>query len=55
MEAFEANSIMLRLRNLREELNKKFGQLAVNAQVTGSLHSPDCNKNYNSGFYLTME
>ncbi|KAL2237710.1 UNVERIFIED_CONTAM: Enzymatic polyprotein [Sesamum indicum] len=36
MEASEANSIMLRLRHLREnleELDRKFGQLAVNAQV----------------------
>ncbi|KAL0446086.1 UNVERIFIED_CONTAM: hypothetical protein Slati_1736500 [Sesamum latifolium] len=36
MEASEANSIMLRLKHLREnleELDKKFGQLAVNAQV----------------------
>ncbi|KAL0329086.1 UNVERIFIED_CONTAM: hypothetical protein Sradi_4895300 [Sesamum radiatum] len=40
MEASEANSIMLRLKNLREnleELNKKFGRLAVNAQVAGQV------------------
>ncbi|KAL2224433.1 UNVERIFIED_CONTAM: hypothetical protein Sindi_3023700, partial [Sesamum indicum] len=38
MEASEANSIMLRLRHLRENLewpDRKFGQLAVNAQVLG--------------------
>ncbi|KAL2248074.1 UNVERIFIED_CONTAM: hypothetical protein Sindi_2659700 [Sesamum indicum] len=36
MEASEANSIMLRLRHLQEnleELDRKFGQLVVNAQV----------------------
>ncbi|KAL0297940.1 UNVERIFIED_CONTAM: hypothetical protein Sangu_2461700 [Sesamum angustifolium] len=40
MEASEANSIMLRLRHLREnleELNKKFGRLAVNTQVAGQI------------------
>ncbi|KAL0333042.1 UNVERIFIED_CONTAM: putative enzymatic polyprotein [Sesamum calycinum] len=44
MEASEANSIMLRLRHLREnleELNKKFGRLAVNAQVTGQIQRAD--------------
>ncbi|KAL0340453.1 UNVERIFIED_CONTAM: Enzymatic polyprotein [Sesamum radiatum] len=40
MEASEANSIMLRLRHLKEnlkELNKKFGRLAVNPQVAGQI------------------
>ncbi|KAL2248174.1 UNVERIFIED_CONTAM: hypothetical protein Sindi_2669700 [Sesamum indicum] len=40
MEAAEANSIMLRLRHLQgniEELDRKFGQLAVNAQVAGQI------------------
>ncbi|KAL2228435.1 UNVERIFIED_CONTAM: hypothetical protein Sindi_1823200 [Sesamum indicum] len=40
MEASEAKSIMLRLRHLREnlkELDRKFGQLAVNAQVAGQI------------------
>ena len=44
MEAFEANSIMLRLRHLREnleELDRKFGQLAGNAQVTGQIQRAD--------------
>ncbi|KAK4382684.1 putative enzymatic polyprotein [Sesamum angolense] len=44
MEASEANSIMLRLRHLREnleELNKKFGRLAVNAQVAGQIQRAD--------------
>ncbi|KAL2235767.1 UNVERIFIED_CONTAM: hypothetical protein Sindi_1308900 [Sesamum indicum] len=44
MEASEANSIMLRLRHLREnleELDRKFGQLAVNAQVTGQIQRAD--------------
>ncbi|KAK4392506.1 Enzymatic polyprotein [Sesamum angolense] len=39
MEGFEANSVMLRLRHLREnleELDREFGRLAVNAQSTGS-------------------
>ncbi|KAL2250146.1 UNVERIFIED_CONTAM: hypothetical protein Sindi_2488300, partial [Sesamum indicum] len=44
MEASEANSIMLRLRhpweNL-EELDRKFGQLAVNAQVAGQIQRAD--------------
>ncbi|KAL0394722.1 UNVERIFIED_CONTAM: hypothetical protein Slati_4438400 [Sesamum latifolium] len=37
MEGFEANSVMLRLRHLREnleELDRQFGRLAVNAQVS---------------------
>ncbi|KAK4389325.1 movement protein [Sesamum angolense] len=44
MEASEANSIMLRLTHLREnldELNKKFGRLAVNAQVAGQIQRAD--------------
>ncbi|KAL0442064.1 UNVERIFIED_CONTAM: putative enzymatic polyprotein [Sesamum radiatum] len=44
MEASEANSIMIRLRHLREnleELNKKFGRLAVNAQVAGQIQRAD--------------
>ncbi|KAL0392823.1 UNVERIFIED_CONTAM: putative enzymatic polyprotein [Sesamum radiatum] len=44
MEASEANSIMLRFRHLREnleELNKKFGRLAVNAQVAGQIQGAD--------------
>ncbi|KAK4407714.1 hypothetical protein Sango_0352400 [Sesamum angolense] len=44
MEASEANSIMLRLRHLREnleELNNKFGRLAVNAQVAGQIQRAD--------------
>ena len=44
MEAFEANSIMLRLRHLGEnleELDRKFGQLAVNAQVAGQIQRAD--------------
>ncbi|KAL0325504.1 UNVERIFIED_CONTAM: hypothetical protein Sradi_5119700 [Sesamum radiatum] len=44
MEASEANSIMLRRRHLREnleELNKKFGRLAVNAQVAGQIQRAD--------------
>ncbi|KAL0362030.1 UNVERIFIED_CONTAM: hypothetical protein Scaly_1158200 [Sesamum calycinum] len=46
MEASEANSIMLRLRHLREnleELNKKFGRLAVNAQAAGQIQRVDLN------------
>ncbi|KAL2232593.1 UNVERIFIED_CONTAM: putative enzymatic polyprotein [Sesamum indicum] len=42
--ASEANSIMLRLRHLREnleELDRKFGQLAVNAQVAGQIQRAD--------------
>ncbi|KAL2226503.1 UNVERIFIED_CONTAM: hypothetical protein Sindi_2009000, partial [Sesamum indicum] len=44
MEASEANSIMLRLRHLREnleELDRKFGQLAVNAQVAEQIQRAD--------------
>ncbi|KAL0292267.1 UNVERIFIED_CONTAM: Enzymatic polyprotein [Sesamum angustifolium] len=44
MEASEANSIMLRLRHLREnleELNREFGRLAVNAQVAGQVQRAD--------------
>ncbi|KAL0283236.1 UNVERIFIED_CONTAM: hypothetical protein Sangu_2903700 [Sesamum angustifolium] len=44
MEASEANSIMLRLRHLREnleELNNKFGRLAVNAQVAEQIQRAD--------------
>ncbi|KAL0345714.1 UNVERIFIED_CONTAM: hypothetical protein Sradi_4402700 [Sesamum radiatum] len=40
MEGFEANSIMLRLTHLREnleELDRQFGRLAINAQVTGQV------------------
>ena len=46
MEAYEVNSIMLRLRHLREnleELDRKFGQLAVNAQVAGQIQRADVN------------
>ncbi|KAL0339263.1 UNVERIFIED_CONTAM: hypothetical protein Sangu_1448400 [Sesamum angustifolium] len=44
MEAPEANSIMLKLRHLREnleELNKKFGWPAVNVQVAGQIQRAD--------------
>ncbi|KAL0368383.1 UNVERIFIED_CONTAM: Enzymatic polyprotein [Sesamum calycinum] len=44
MEASEANSIMLRFRHLREnleELDKKFGRLAVNAQVARQIQRAD--------------
>ncbi|KAL2230415.1 UNVERIFIED_CONTAM: hypothetical protein Sindi_1635900 [Sesamum indicum] len=44
MEAFEANSIMLRFKNLKEnleELDKKFGRLAVNVQVAGQIQRTD--------------
>ncbi|KAL2226698.1 UNVERIFIED_CONTAM: hypothetical protein Sindi_2028500 [Sesamum indicum] len=44
MEASEVNSIMLRLRHLREnleELDRKFGLLAVNAQVAGQIQRAD--------------
>ncbi|KAL0303618.1 UNVERIFIED_CONTAM: hypothetical protein Sradi_6229900 [Sesamum radiatum] len=40
MEGFEANSVMLRLRHLRENLEKldrQFGRLAVNAQLAGQV------------------
>ncbi|KAL0434936.1 UNVERIFIED_CONTAM: hypothetical protein Sradi_0201500 [Sesamum radiatum] len=44
MEGFEANSVMLRLRHLREnlkELDRQFGRLAVNAQVAGQVQRAD--------------
>ncbi|KAL0423776.1 UNVERIFIED_CONTAM: hypothetical protein Sradi_0912400 [Sesamum radiatum] len=44
MEASKAKSTMLRLRHLREnleELNKKFGRQAVNAQVTEQIKRVD--------------
>ncbi|KAL0291748.1 UNVERIFIED_CONTAM: Enzymatic polyprotein [Sesamum calycinum] len=44
--ASEANSIILRLRHLREnleELNKKFERLAVNAQVARQIQRADLN------------
>ncbi|KAL2237721.1 UNVERIFIED_CONTAM: hypothetical protein Sindi_0963800 [Sesamum indicum] len=44
MEAFEANSIMLTLRHLREnleELDRNFRQRAVNAQVAGQIQRAD--------------
>ncbi|KAL0339259.1 UNVERIFIED_CONTAM: hypothetical protein Sangu_1448000 [Sesamum angustifolium] len=44
MEAFEANSIMLRLRHLREnleELNKKFGRLVMNSEVAEQIQRAD--------------
>ncbi|KAL0288316.1 UNVERIFIED_CONTAM: hypothetical protein Sangu_2663700 [Sesamum angustifolium] len=44
MEASEVNSIMLRFRHLREnleELNKKLGRLVVNAQVGGQIQRAD--------------
>ncbi|KAL0431861.1 UNVERIFIED_CONTAM: hypothetical protein Sradi_0812100 [Sesamum radiatum] len=40
MEGFEANSIVLRLKHLKEnleELDRKIGQLSVNAQVAGQV------------------
>ncbi|KAL0453862.1 UNVERIFIED_CONTAM: hypothetical protein Slati_1364300 [Sesamum latifolium] len=43
-EVSEANSIMLRLRHLKEnleELDEKFGQLAVNVQVAGQIQRAD--------------
>ncbi|KAL0427991.1 UNVERIFIED_CONTAM: hypothetical protein Slati_2973900 [Sesamum latifolium] len=46
MEASEINSIVLRLKHLREnleELDKKFGWLAVNAQVAGQIQRVDLN------------
>ncbi|KAL0444343.1 UNVERIFIED_CONTAM: hypothetical protein Slati_2157000 [Sesamum latifolium] len=46
MEGFEANSVMLRLRHLRENLEKldrEFGRLAVNAQVVGQVQRADLN------------
>ncbi|KAK4407663.1 hypothetical protein Sango_0347300 [Sesamum angolense] len=47
MEGFEANSVMLRLRHLREnleELDREFGRLAVNAQVAGQVQRADLDK-----------
>ncbi|KAK4404252.1 Enzymatic polyprotein [Sesamum angolense] len=47
MEGAEANSVMLRLRNLREnleELDREFGRLAVNAQVAGQVQRADLDK-----------
>ncbi|KAL0322574.1 UNVERIFIED_CONTAM: hypothetical protein Sangu_1876700 [Sesamum angustifolium] len=44
MEASEANSLMLRLRHLREnlkELYKKIGRLAVNDQVAKHIQRVD--------------
>ncbi|KAL0442245.1 UNVERIFIED_CONTAM: hypothetical protein Sradi_0163400 [Sesamum radiatum] len=44
MEGFEANSVMLRLRHLKEnleELDREFGRLAVNAQVAGQVQRAD--------------
>ncbi|KAL0446822.1 UNVERIFIED_CONTAM: hypothetical protein Slati_1810100 [Sesamum latifolium] len=44
MEGFEASSVMLRLRHLREnlkELDREFGRLAVNAQVAGQVQRVD--------------
>ncbi|KAL0378704.1 UNVERIFIED_CONTAM: hypothetical protein Sradi_3175900 [Sesamum radiatum] len=44
MEGFEANSIMLRLKHLREnleEFDRQFGRLAVNAQVAGQVQRVD--------------
>ncbi|KAL0411878.1 UNVERIFIED_CONTAM: hypothetical protein Slati_3777500 [Sesamum latifolium] len=44
MEGFKANSVMLTLMHLREnleELDREFGQLAVNAQVAGQVQGAD--------------
>ncbi|KAL0345423.1 UNVERIFIED_CONTAM: putative enzymatic polyprotein [Sesamum radiatum] len=44
MEGFEANSIMLKLTHLREnleELDRQLGRLAVNAQVVGQVQRAD--------------
>ena len=44
MEASKANPIMMRLKHLQEnleELDKKFGQLAVNGQVVGQIQRAD--------------
>ncbi|KAL0451273.1 UNVERIFIED_CONTAM: hypothetical protein Slati_1105400 [Sesamum latifolium] len=49
MEEFEANSVMLRLRHLREnleELDREFGRLAVNAQVAGKVQRADLELRY---------
>ncbi|KAK4391518.1 movement protein [Sesamum angolense] len=47
MEGTEANSVMLRLRHLienLEELDREFGRLAVNAQVAGQVQRADLDK-----------
>ncbi|KAK4409898.1 movement protein [Sesamum angolense] len=47
MEGAEANSVMLRLRHLRENLeepDREFGRLAVNAQVAGQVQRADLDK-----------
>ncbi|KAK4410571.1 putative enzymatic polyprotein [Sesamum angolense] len=47
MEGAEANSVMLRLRHLREnleELDREFGRLAVNAQIAGQVQRADLDK-----------
>ncbi|KAK4392624.1 hypothetical protein Sango_2040200 [Sesamum angolense] len=47
MEGSEANSVMLRLRHLREnleELDREFGRLAVNVQVAGQVQRADLDK-----------
>ncbi|KAK4385706.1 movement protein [Sesamum angolense] len=47
MEGTEANSIMLRLRHVREnleELDREFGRLAVNAQVAGQVQRAGLDK-----------
>ncbi|KAL0287645.1 UNVERIFIED_CONTAM: hypothetical protein Sradi_7120000 [Sesamum radiatum] len=44
MEGFEANSVMLRLKHLREnleELDREFGRLSVNAQVARQVQRAD--------------
>ncbi|KAL0395062.1 UNVERIFIED_CONTAM: hypothetical protein Slati_4472400 [Sesamum latifolium] len=44
MEGFEANSVMLRLRHVREnpeELDREFGRLVVNTQVAGQVQRAD--------------
>ncbi|KAL0440602.1 UNVERIFIED_CONTAM: hypothetical protein Slati_2543200 [Sesamum latifolium] len=44
MEGFEANSVMLRLRHFREnleDLDREFGRLAVNFQVAGQIQRAD--------------
>ncbi|KAL0406205.1 UNVERIFIED_CONTAM: hypothetical protein Slati_3934400 [Sesamum latifolium] len=49
MEGFEVNSIMLRPRHLREnleELDRKFGWLVVNAQVAGQIQRADLDSVY---------
>ncbi|KAL2230823.1 UNVERIFIED_CONTAM: hypothetical protein Sindi_1676700 [Sesamum indicum] len=63
-KASEGNSIILRLRHLREnleELDRKFGQLAVNAQVAGKIQRDDldtvqvANKEFLISIHLAME